>query len=303
MTSAIPHTQTELRDAPWTFEAALKDATVEEAVNLHVHRRLAFLLIKPMQGRFEAITPNHITLLSGVLGALSGVSAYRSVEHGAVWLALGALLLMLSAVVDCADGMLARLRGQSSDFGMLLDGVMDLVTGVSAWYGICYAVCATISLRGEWWYCSFALLSVVVHVALYDQLKAKFNARTNVAVSTAPPKREPNGFERFVGAVYRGVYGSVLRTFAGNDAAQAQHDPAAARRILTPAMRKASYLGLGTQFCVLYTSALLGALTDASVTFVVAELLLSVFFNVWIFVVLASWKRGEAQLRAELEGT
>jgi phosphatidylglycerophosphate synthase len=298
----LPHSDVAVNAAPWTFEAALKDATVEESVNLHVHRRLAFWMIRPLQGRFEGFTPNHITLISGALGVLSGWSAYRSVEHGSAWLALGALLLMLSAVVDCADGMLARLRGQSSQFGMLLDGVMDLVTGVSAWYGICYAICAEIELPGEWWYCAFALLSVVVHCALYDQIKGKFVARTTPAVTAPAKKAEPKGFERWVGAIYQGVYGSIMRTFSSEAATATLNDPAAARRHLTPAMRSASYLGLGTQLCVLYVAALLGSLTHVWITFVVAQLLLSVFFNAWIFVALAHWKRGETALRAEIEG-
>ena len=65
-------------------------------------------------------------------------------------------------------------------------------------------------------------------------------------------------------------------------------------------MRKITYLGLGTQFFVLYASALLGALTHVWVTFVVAQLLLSVFFHVWVVVSLVSWKRATARLRAEL---
>jgi phosphatidylglycerophosphate synthase len=303
VSDAISHTRVAESEAPWTFEAALKDATVEETVNLVLHRRLAFWMIRPLQGRFAALSPNHITLFSGVLGIGAGVSAYSAVEYGPMWLALGAVLLMLSAVVDCADGMLARLRGQSSEFGMLLDGCVDQITGISAWYGICYAVCAGIELPGEWLYCIFPLLSAVVHVALYDQIKAKFVAYTTPCVSNAPAKAPASGFERWASALYHTVYGSIMRIFGGGRAAVPTcKDPAAARRLLTPAMRKASYLGLGTQLFVFYTGALLGAFTHVWATFFFCQIILSVLSNIWIAVAIISWKRAEARLLAELKG-
>jgi phosphatidylglycerophosphate synthase len=302
VTDALPHNRNLERDAPWTFESALKDATVEESVNLHLHRRLAFTLIRPMQGRFESVSPNHLTLLSGAIGVGAGICSYRSVEAGPGWLALGALLLMASAVVDCADGMLARLRRQSSEFGRLLDGLVDQVTGISSWYGICYAVCAGIELPGEWLYCTFALLSVVMHVALYDQMKSSFAALTSPKIAAAPSKAEQSGFERAVGALHRTVYGAIMRGLGGGDAAPLDCDPAAARRHLSPAMRRITYLGLGTQFFVLYSAALLGALTHVWVTFAFAQVVLSVLLNAWVVVSLVSWKRGMARLRAEQAG-
>lgn len=299
VTNALPHSSSLERDPPWTFEAALKDATVEEWVNLHWHRRLAFALIRPMQGRFESVSPNHLTILSGAIGVCAGICAHRSVEAGPGWLALGALLLMASAVVDCADGMLARLRRQSSEFGKLLDGLVDQVTGLSAWYGICYAICAGIELPGEWLFCTFALFSVIIHVALYDQLKSSFVALTSPKVAVAPRKPAQSGFERSVGALHSTVYGAIMRVAGGGDGSPLDCDPAAARRHLSPAMRKITYLGLGTQFFVLYGAAMLGALTHVWVTFVIAQVVLSLLLNAWVVVVLVSWKRGMARLRAE----
>jgi phosphatidylglycerophosphate synthase len=298
MTNAVTQTQDVALDVPWTFESALKDATVEEWVNLNLHRRLAFALVRQMQGRFESVSPNHLTVISGALGIASGVCGYHSVAAGPEWLALSALLLMASAVFDCADGMLARLRGQSSMFGQLLDGFTDYVAGVSAWYGICYAICAGIDLPGKWLWCTFALLSVSVHVAIYDQLKVSFVAQTAPRRAVAPAKA-PGRFERWMGPVYRTAYSAIMRAFGGTDTPPASTDPAAARRHLSPAMRKATYLGLGTQLFVLYSAAFVGAFTHVWATFVICELLLSLLCNAWVVVTLVSWKRATARLRAE----
>jgi phosphatidylglycerophosphate synthase len=305
VTNAVSHSPALEREEPWTFESALKDATVEEWVNLHLHRRLAFALVRPMQGRFDSVSPNHLTLLSGAIGVAAGVCCYRSVEAGPAWLALGGLLLLASAVVDCADGMLARLRGQSSEFGKLLDGIVDQVTGLSFWFGISHAVCAHIDLPGEWLYCTFALVSALVHVALYDQIKGSFAGLTSPARAAAPTaKRPPGRFERWSSALHRTAYGAIMRVFGGggDGASPASHDPVLARRLLSPAMRKVTFLGLGTQFFALYMAALLGAFTDVWVTFVVAQLLLSVLLNAWVVVAVVSWKRAAARLRAEQSG-
>lgn len=302
MTHVYSHLPTVQREAPWTFESSLKDATVEEWVNLHVHRRLAFALVRQMQGRFESVSPNHLTLLSGVLGVCAGISSYRSVEAGPQWLAVGAVLLMASVVIDCADGMLARLRGQSSELGRLLDGLVDQVSGISAWYGISHAMCAGIDLPGEWLYCTFALLSVVLHVALYDQIKGSFVALTTAQRAAEPAQRPQGRFERWTAALHRNVYGAIMRAFGVDDTPPTSGDRAAARLQLSPAMRKVTYLGLGTQLFVLYTAALLGALTHVWVTFVVGQLILSLLFNAWTVVSLVSWNRATARLRAEPAG-
>ena len=43
-------------------------------------------------------------------------------------LQIGGALLFFSAVLDCADGQLARMRKTSSPFGRMIDGVADLIT-------------------------------------------------------------------------------------------------------------------------------------------------------------------------------
>jgi hypothetical protein len=54
-------------------------------------------------------------------------SAYSIVATFANHLPIAGALLFLSAVLDCADGQLARMRKTSSLFGRMLDGVADLI--------------------------------------------------------------------------------------------------------------------------------------------------------------------------------
>ncbi len=69
------------------------------------------------------VTPNQVTFLSMVVCA--GAGAMLALLPGHLWLILAALVFELSFVLDCADGMLARLRKIASPLGHLLDFLMD----------------------------------------------------------------------------------------------------------------------------------------------------------------------------------
>jgi phosphatidylglycerophosphate synthase len=69
------------------------------------------------------ITPNQVTFLSAVVAAAA--AAMLALLPGYAWLVAAAAVFELSFVLDCADGMLARLRKIASPLGHLLDFLMD----------------------------------------------------------------------------------------------------------------------------------------------------------------------------------
>ena|SRR5688572_15709729 len=69
------------------------------------------------------VTPNQITLSAFVVA--SGAAAMIALLPGYWGLLAGVLVFQFSYVLDCADGMLARLRGIQSPVGHLLDFLMD----------------------------------------------------------------------------------------------------------------------------------------------------------------------------------
>ncbi len=81
------------------------------------------------------VTPNQITLASFVVAAASAALLVGVPGH--VGLIAAVVVYELSYVLDCADGMLARLRKVASPAGHLLDFLMDelkafLILGASA---------------------------------------------------------------------------------------------------------------------------------------------------------------------------
>lgn len=85
----------------------------------HVGAFFAFLASR------VGLTPNHLTLLSGVLVSLSMMAMLYGAGKGGFWALLVTVLSVVSYSLDCADGQLARATKQSSKFGAWLDHVLD----------------------------------------------------------------------------------------------------------------------------------------------------------------------------------
>lgn len=91
-------------------------------INKFLNRPLAALLVKAVYR--SRLTPNQVTV-AGFLVGLAGAGFFLA---GTRWsFAAGGILAQVSSIIDCADGMLARARGQSSEFGAALDIVLDRV--------------------------------------------------------------------------------------------------------------------------------------------------------------------------------
>jgi phosphatidylglycerophosphate synthase len=89
--------------------------------DLYVCRPVAAVVVYALKD--TRITPNQLTLASLVV-ALGGAAVLLG-WPGYLGLVFGILLLEAAYVLDCADGMLARLRGTASPAGHLLDFLMD----------------------------------------------------------------------------------------------------------------------------------------------------------------------------------
>jgi phosphatidylglycerophosphate synthase len=164
--------------------ATFKPRDVEEPIDFWLNRPLASILVKGLAPL--PISPNQVTVLSGLVGLLSGVVIATSPIDNPWQVPLGGAVLYLSILLDCADGQLARLRGESSMVGRFLDGVVDVVSIGGAYVGF-----AIFLYRAGW---NFWLINAVgwssgyamkVHVHGYDHAKNLFLANTRPAAERA----------------------------------------------------------------------------------------------------------------------
>lgn len=109
--------------------ASVVDAIIESTTDPlnRFYRYPAARALLPILGRLP-ITPNHVTYAHIVCGAIAAaLVAFTQERH---WLVLSFVLCEVRMILDCFDGVLARARGTSSEFGRALDEIADSVAFV-----------------------------------------------------------------------------------------------------------------------------------------------------------------------------
>ena len=97
--------------------------------------RLWFKWVLDPLGRFFnslGLTPNMMTLL-GMIG--NSVGAYY-LARGEMM--IGGIFVLLMTPIDALDGTMARLRGESGDFGAFVDSVSDRYSELIIYGGLLY---------------------------------------------------------------------------------------------------------------------------------------------------------------------
>jgi hypothetical protein len=218
------------------YKKSLKPLDVEEPIDVFVHRPLAYLLALALYP--TPVSPNAVTMFSIVCGLIAGTCLVdRAIPHH---MAYAGLFIFLSAVVDCADGQLARMRRTSSSFGRMLDGMADAVVSIVIVAGGAVEVLRD---HSQSWQKTAIFAGLIVltaltgslHTASYDHYKNLFLRVTNDKYQegedmvTALARRQSEGgnetlFRRFVWWVY-------LSYFTSQDRFGLLFDPYTTRRI------------------------------------------------------------------------
>ena len=106
--------------------------------------------------RSVGLTPNAIT----ILGFLTCVASAYLVGSG--WLLAGGIVFLLGGGLDLFDGALARLNGQASPFGALLDSVFDRLGEAALFVGLgVYALRADFSEGQQFFFVTVLMLALI----------------------------------------------------------------------------------------------------------------------------------------------
>lgn len=152
------------------YRKSLKAIEVEELLDLIFFRPLAFVFVLAVYR--TPLTPNAITVIATVVGVAA-----------AIWMGIGspialvtaALLLILYDVLDCSDGMLARLQQSGSRIGRILDGAADYVVTVAFYAGIGVGYASRSEHPGPAWVLTIlAGLSNALHSGLVDYYRNRY---------------------------------------------------------------------------------------------------------------------------------
>lgn len=114
------------------YRGSLKSSDTEEWFDLIFYRPIGFAWA--VLARKMGIHPNVITVASIFIGIGAGVAFY----FNNIWInILGMLLLIWANSYDSADGQLARMTGQYSRLGRILDGVSSDIWFVAIYVALC----------------------------------------------------------------------------------------------------------------------------------------------------------------------
>lgn len=123
------------------FRSSLKSLDTEEHIDIYFYRRIGWMWA--LAARRLGITPNAITIASIFIGVAAGICFFPTDLAVNI---CGLLLLMLANSFDSADGQLARLTGQYSNLGRILDGMAG-----DAWFVAIYlCICLRTNVSVGW---------------------------------------------------------------------------------------------------------------------------------------------------------
>lgn len=131
------------REEKNALQATFKSQDTEEWLDIHFTRPLGLLWAKFF--RALGIHPNVVTILSIFLGAGAGVCFFYPV----LWInVIGIGLLVWANLYDSADGQLARMTGQKTRWGRILDGFAGDVWFVMIYLAIVFRMFLEWGLTG-----------------------------------------------------------------------------------------------------------------------------------------------------------
>jgi phosphatidylglycerophosphate synthase len=132
-------------------------------VNRYLHRTLAYLFVKSI---FRTpITPNMITVFAVMIGFAAGCAFIWGTPTA---MFVGGAGLWAAAILDGADGILARAKSLQSEFGRALDGSADALVAVFTVFPAFYHIWVTYHNPYHLALMVPALGLAIVHLAVYD---------------------------------------------------------------------------------------------------------------------------------------
>lgn len=152
------------------YKRSLKVIDVDEIVDILFFRPIAYSFTKLIYN--TNITPNQVSFLSMIFGILSGISI--SLAQAETVLA-GGIFLIISAILDCADGQLARLKQNGTFLGRFLDGGIDYISSISVFIGIGFWGTHFWYDSTQWWFIVvFTGITYAIQAGMVDYYRNEY---------------------------------------------------------------------------------------------------------------------------------
>jgi phosphatidylglycerophosphate synthase len=242
------------------YKQSLKMAEAEEILDLILYRPIAFVIVKLIYRL--PITPNQMTYGALVAGLVSAIEFAQGTPRGFL---LGAVWYAVANVLDCGDGMLARLQKSGTPLGRLVDGIVDWVSSVAIFYGLGMGMSAYFGEPLYWLLAIAAGITSGYHAMVFDKRQQEyittvrgernFIERESEKIA-GELQRSTNPARRLVLAAYQ-WYMKVQQRSAEEEQGSKQYPPQLYREHNRRIMRWWTWLGPTTNRSLLMLAGLL----------------------------------------------
>lgn len=151
------------------FKDSIKSPDTEEKLDLAFYRPMGFIIAKV--AHLFHMGPSALSLLGLFSGwgaayffyqynqADNSISSLLPTSSPLTYFLWATVLFLLSGIFDSSDGQLARISGQSSKLGLILDGICDSLVTISIY------VAGTIPfiLQHGWLFAIFSIVALLFH--------------------------------------------------------------------------------------------------------------------------------------------
>ncbi|MBY0412746.1 MAG: CDP-alcohol phosphatidyltransferase family protein [Bdellovibrionales bacterium] len=141
------------------YRSSLKNVHAEEFLDVYLYRPIAFVIVKTLYAL--PLTPNNYSFFSFAAGM---TAAWKFYQGSFQW---GAFFFFLFAVLDCCDGMQARMKKNGSEFGRFVDGLVDYVSNAFCYIGLAFGVAKAMPMIGPF-PTSYLIIAAGVSKALHS---------------------------------------------------------------------------------------------------------------------------------------
>lgn len=152
------------------YKKSLKSIDAEERLDIYFFRPIAFLIVKLLYPL--PISPNGYSALALFFGILSAFEILKNTSHHFI---MAGIYFFISSVIDCCDGMVARLKKNGTPYGKIVDGVVDYLVNI-----LVFGSLISISPFYLKMMILFAAFSKILHSLIYDHYLSIFLNSKNI---------------------------------------------------------------------------------------------------------------------------
>jgi phosphatidylglycerophosphate synthase len=211
-----------------------KSSEIAELADVYFFHPLGFHLARLAAAL--RMTPTQVTIIGALVGIAGGAMLYD--EHLGLW---AFAVLILHGIIDSADGQLARITGQVTELGKVLDGGAGYVTHAAIYLAIAAGVLHRGGSSTILLWMGLAGMASVAHAQMYEYHRTAY---TSVVGDGRVPRQEPAKVAPWLRGFYRG-YLFMQRSLIG---LHAEVEAVLARRAIAGVVRDEDRISYRRQF-------------------------------------------------------